>query len=46
MTKAYTVGFDATGVLKRSDFGVTKYVPIVGDQVQIIISAPFEKKAG
>lgn len=44
MSKAYTIGFDATGVLKRSDFGVTKYVPLVGDQVQIVISAPFEKK--
>ena len=46
MTKTYTVGFDATGSLKRSDFGVTKYVPIVGDQVTLVISAPFEKKPG
>lgn len=44
MSKAYTIGFDATGTLKRSDFGVTKYVPLIGDQVQIVISAPFEKK--
>lgn len=46
MSKAYTVGFDATGSLKRSDFGVSKYVPIVGDKVDLIISAPFEKKPG
>ena len=46
MTKAYTVGFDATGSLKRSDFGVSKYVPIVGDKVDLFISAPFEKKPG
>ena len=44
MTKAYTVGFDATGSLKRSDFGVNKYVPLVGDKVDLFISAPFEKK--
>ena len=46
MTKAYTVGFDAHGSLKRSDFGVSKYIPVVGDDVEITISAPFEKKAG
>ncbi len=46
MTKAYTVGFDATGSLKRSDFGVSKYVPVVGDKVDLFISAPFEKKPG
>jgi polyisoprenoid-binding protein YceI len=44
MSKTYTVGFDATGSLKRSDFGVTKYVPLVGDKVDLFISAPFEKK--
>jgi len=46
MSKAYTVGFDAHGSLKRSEFGVTKYVPLIGDDVEITISAPFEKKAG
>lgn len=46
MSKAYTVGFDAVGSLKRSDFGVTKYVPLVGDKVDLVISAPFEKKPG
>lgn len=46
MSKVYTVGFDATGSLKRSDFGVTKYVPLVGDKVDLFISAPFEKKPG
>jgi polyisoprenoid-binding protein YceI len=46
MTKAYAVGFDATGKIKRSEFGVTKYVPLVGDEVDLILSAPFVKKAG
>ncbi|MBB3954139.1 YceI family protein [Novosphingobium sediminicola] len=43
MTKAYTVGFSATGTIKRSDFGVTKYVPYVGDDLAISITAAFEK---
>lgn len=44
LNKAYTIGFKATGLLKRSDFGVTKYVPLVGDDVAISISAAFEQK--
>ena len=46
LTKAYTVGFDAVTEIKRSEFGVTKYVPLVGDVVHVSISAPFEKAAG
>jgi polyisoprenoid-binding protein YceI len=44
MSKAFTIGFEVKGTLKRSDFGVTKYVPLIGDDVTLIISAPFEKK--
>lgn len=44
LNKAYTVGFEATGALKRSDFGVAKYVPMVGDDVKLMISAGFEKQ--
>ena len=42
--KAYTAGFEVSGKVKRSDFGVTKYVPYVGDDVTLIISAAFEQK--
>jgi polyisoprenoid-binding protein YceI len=45
LSKAYTVGFDATGHIKRSQFGVTKYVPLIGDDVNLTISAAFERKA-
>lgn len=45
LSHAYTVGFDATGVIKRGDFGVTKYLPMVGDDVTLMISAAFERKA-
>lgn len=41
--KKLTVGFEVSGKIKRSDFGVTKYVPMIGDEVEILISAPFEK---
>lgn len=46
LTKGYTVGFEVSGKLKRSDFGVKTYVPMIGDEVTLIISAPFEKTAG
>jgi polyisoprenoid-binding protein YceI len=39
----YTVGFEAHGVIKRSDFGVSAYVPMVGDDVHVNISAAFER---
>ena len=42
--KKLTVGFEVTGTIKRSDFGVTKYVPMIGDDVDLNISAPFEKQ--
>ncbi|RZM37647.1 MAG: polyisoprenoid-binding protein [Sphingomonas sp.] len=44
LSKAYTAGFKATGTLKRSEFGVTKYVPLVGDAVTLSITAAFEQK--
>lgn len=43
MTKGYTVGFNATTAIKRSDFGVKTYVPLIGDDVTLRISAAFEK---
>jgi len=30
--------------IKRSDFGVTKYVPLIGDEVHLMITAAFEKQ--
>jgi polyisoprenoid-binding protein YceI len=43
LNKAYTIGFDATGTIKRSEFGVKTYVPMVGDEVQLTIAGAFEK---
>jgi polyisoprenoid-binding protein YceI len=42
MDKAYTVGFEGTGVIKRTDFGVSKFAPMIGDEVQVTINAAFE----
>jgi len=38
MVKKQAIGFDATGVIKRSDFKLDKYVPAVGDDVTLTIS--------
>jgi polyisoprenoid-binding protein YceI len=46
MSKAFTVGFEVTGRVKRSDFGVTKYVPLVSDEVELMISGAFERQPG
>jgi polyisoprenoid-binding protein YceI len=43
-SKVLTLGFKAEGVVKRSDFGMGKYVPIVSDATTITVSAAFELK--
>ncbi|MEA2754072.1 MAG: hypothetical protein QOJ54_361 [Aliidongia sp.] len=42
LAKKYTVGFELSGKIKRSDFGVKTYLPLIGDDVDLIISAAFE----
>ena len=32
------IGFDADGILRRSDFGLDRYVPLVGDEIAIHIT--------
>ena len=44
MSKASTVGFSATGTVKRSDFGINYGLPAVGDQVDLALTGAFEKK--
>jgi polyisoprenoid-binding protein YceI len=39
MMKKKTAGFSATATIKRSDFGVTKYVPMLGDEVKLYIES-------
>ena len=45
LSKDYTVGFNATTRIKRSQFGVKTYVPLIGDEVTVRISAAFEHKS-
>lgn len=43
LTHQYTAGFNASGLLKRSEFNQSTYVPIIGDDVYLTISAAFVK---
>jgi polyisoprenoid-binding protein YceI len=42
LDKKYTVGFEATGTINRSDFGVKMFVPYVSDAVDLHIAGAFE----
>ena len=37
-TEVATIGFDAKGTLKRSDFGLGAFVPQVSDEVQLLVT--------
>lgn len=39
MRKAPAAGFDATATIKRSEFGITKYVPMVSDDIKLHITS-------
>jgi polyisoprenoid-binding protein YceI len=43
MSKKATIGFHAVTTIKRSEWGMTKYVPNVSDDVKLRISVAFEK---
>lgn len=45
MSKAQTVGFSGKATIKRSDFGLASFIPLVSDEVQLDITIAFEKKA-
>lgn len=45
MSKAQTMGFTASGSIKRSDFGMTNYLPGLGDDVRLDISAEFAQQS-
>ena len=45
VTLQATFGGSGVNMLtKRSDYGVKTYVPLIGDDVDLVISAPFEKQ--
>lgn len=45
MNKAETVGFTGLAVIKRSEFGIDTFVPLISDEVRLTISAAFEKQS-
>lgn len=44
VSKQYVVGFNASGVIKRSEFGVSTYAPMVGDDVTLTLSGEFARQ--
>lgn len=44
LSQAYTVGFSATGTIMRSDYGVSRYVPLVGNEVSLTLAGAFERR--
>jgi polyisoprenoid-binding protein YceI len=43
MFKKPVLGFTATTTIKRSDYGFTNFIPMVGDDVTLQIEAEFDK---
>ncbi|MGD0634518.1 MAG: YceI family protein [Beijerinckiaceae bacterium] len=43
LNKKYTVGFEASGDILRSDFGVKTYLPLIGDKLHLTIAGAFDK---
>jgi len=41
--KVYAMGFSVRGTIKRSEWDLGQYVPMVGDNVEVIIEAEFMK---
>jgi len=44
MGNKLTVGFEGTTTIKRSDFGLNTFVPMVSDEVELQITTAFEKQ--
>ncbi len=44
ITHKPTLGFSATGALKRTDFLLGEFVPMVSDRVNLVIEAELEKQ--
>jgi polyisoprenoid-binding protein YceI len=44
LTRKYTLGFAANLRFKRSDFGLKKFIPIIGDEIKIEIHSEFQRK--
>ena len=45
-TEVATIGFDARGTLKRSDFGLGAFVPQVSDEIQLLVTTQAAEAKG
>lgn len=43
LTYKYTIGFAASSLFKRSDFGLDNHIPLIGDEIEIEVHAEFMK---
>lgn len=43
-TKKAAVGFSAHGTLNRSEWGMSHYIPMIGDEVELLIEVEFGQK--
>ena len=44
LDKSETVGFSGMTTIRRSEFGVKQSVPLVGDDVQLVIAGAFTRQ--
>lgn len=44
LDKSVTIGFEATGTIKRGDFGIKQYLPLLADDVNLKIAAAFVRQ--
>jgi len=44
LTASYTIGFEANVSFLRSDFGLDKFIPAIGDEIELEIHAEFQKR--
>ena len=44
LTSSYTIGFEAHTRFNRSDFGLSKFIPAIGDEIELEIHAEFKQQ--
>lgn len=44
LNKVETIGFEGRAIMRRSDFGLTTFLPVLGDEIELDITAAFELK--
>jgi polyisoprenoid-binding protein YceI len=42
--QAHAIGFSARGTIKRSEFGMTELIPMIGDDVEVLVEVEFNQR--